>query len=145
MQTTCCSVSIMNSFEQHRQAGAMARAMLVAAAGRRWQLPANEITVENGIIKHVRSSQQANFGGLAALAATMPAPASVALKDPKDFKLIGAVHLPRVDSKAKSNGSALFAIDVSLPEWRLPPWNGRRGLEGYRKVLMRLRLNPYWA
>lgn len=115
-QVTCCSNSILNSFEQHRQAGAMARAMLVAAAAQRWQVPADEVTVENGVVKHLRSSQQASFGDLAPLAATVSPPVRVTLKDPKDFKLIGAAHLPRVDSKAKSNGSALFPIDVSLPE-----------------------------
>jgi isoquinoline 1-oxidoreductase beta subunit len=116
MQATCCSNSILNSFEQHRQAGAMARAMLVAAAAQRWQVPANEVTVENGVVKHLGSSQQAAFGDLASLAATMPPPEHVTLKDPKDFKLIGADHLPRIDSKAKSNGSAVYPIDVSLPE-----------------------------
>jgi isoquinoline 1-oxidoreductase subunit beta len=116
MQATCCSVSIMNSFDQYRQAGAMARAMLVAAAAQRWQVPASEITVENGVIKHQGSSRQASLGNLAPLAATLPAPTHVTLKDPKDFKLIGAARLPRVDGKAKSNGSAVFPVDVSLPE-----------------------------
>jgi isoquinoline 1-oxidoreductase beta subunit len=116
VQSTCCSDSISNSFEQYRQAGAMARAMLVAAAAQRWHVPGNEVTVEDGVVKHLRSSQQAAFGDLALLAATMPPPARVTLKDPKDFKLIGAARLPRVDGKAKSNGSALFPIDVSLPD-----------------------------
>ena len=116
VQTTCCSISIANSFEQHRQAGATARAMLVAAAAQRWQVPANEIAVDNGIVKHNASPRQASFGDLAALAATLQPPAQVNLKDPKNFKFIGAPHLPRLDSKAKTNGTALFAIDVSLPE-----------------------------
>jgi isoquinoline 1-oxidoreductase subunit beta len=115
MQATCCSNSTMNSFEQYRQAGATARAMLVTAAAQRWQVPTNEIAVDDGVVKHARSSQQAKFGDLAALAATVPPPAHVTLKDPKEFKLIGAMHLPRVDSKAKINGSATFPIDVSLP------------------------------
>lgn len=116
VQATCCSNSILNSFQQHRQAGALARAMLVAAAARRWQIPGTDIIVEHGVVKHLRSSQQAAFGDLAALAATLPPPEHVTLKDPKDFKLIGAAHLPRVDSKAKSNGSAVYPIDVALPE-----------------------------
>jgi isoquinoline 1-oxidoreductase beta subunit len=114
-QATCCSNSILNSFEQHRQAGAMARAMLVDAAARRWQVPSGEIAVENGVLKHLHSSRQATFGDLAPVASTMTPPAHVALKDPKDFKLIGADHLPRVDSKAKSNGSAVYSIDVAVP------------------------------
>src|SRR5579864_1482684 len=115
IQATCCSASTLNSFEQYRQAGAMARAMLVAAAAQRWQVLANEISVENGVVKHLRSSKQASFGDLAALAATIPPPVQVTLKDPKDFKLIGADRLARVDSKAKSNGSALFPVDITFP------------------------------
>jgi isoquinoline 1-oxidoreductase subunit beta len=114
-QATCCSASILNSYDQYRQAGATGRAMLVAAAAQRWQVPVNEIVVESGVIKHHGSSRQAAFGALATFAATLPPPASVTLKDPKTFKLIGAIHLPRVDTKAKSNGSAVFPIDVSLP------------------------------
>lgn len=115
IQATCCSASTMNSFEQYRQAGATARAMLVAAAAQRWQVPASEILVNNGVIRHPRLSQQASFGDFAALAATIPQPAQVTLKNPKDFKLIGEDHLPRIDGKAKSTGRALFPIDVSLP------------------------------
>jgi isoquinoline 1-oxidoreductase subunit beta len=114
-QSTCCSASILNSYDQYRQAGAMGRAMLVEAAAQNWKVPANEIAVENGVIKHQGSSRQAAFGDLATLAATMPPPEHVTLKDPKNFKLIGATRLPRVDSKAKSNGTALFPMDVSLP------------------------------
>lgn len=116
IQATCCSASTMNSFEQYRRAGATARAMLVAAAAQRWQVPANEITVDSGVIKHVRTSGQASFGEMAALAATIPPPTQVTLKAAKDFKFIGADHLPRIDSKAKSNGTAMFPIDMSLPD-----------------------------
>ena len=97
-QTTCCSASILNSFDQYRRAGATGRAMLVAAAARRWQVPANEIAVENGVVKHRGSSREAAFGALAQLAASMPPPANAELKAPKAFKLIGATRLPRVDS-----------------------------------------------
>jgi isoquinoline 1-oxidoreductase subunit beta len=115
VQSTCCSASIMDSYDQYRQAGATARAMLVAAAAHRWQVAANEITVEKGVIKYQGSSRQAAFGELAGLAATLPAPERVTLKDPKTFKLIGAARLSRVDTKAKSNGIAVFPVDVTLP------------------------------
>src|SRR5258708_21459340 len=114
MQETCCSNSILNSFEQHRQAGAMARAMLVKAAAQRWQVPPDEITGESGVVEHLRSSQQATFGDLALLPATMPPPPRGTLKDPKDFKLIGPAHLPRVDSKPKSNGTPWYPIAAAL-------------------------------
>jgi isoquinoline 1-oxidoreductase beta subunit len=115
-QGTGGSNSIANSYEQYRRAGATARAMLVAAAVNRWRVPSGEITVEKGLVRHAASGRQASFGKLARAAASVPVPAQVTLKDPKNFKLIGAEHLPRLDSRAKTNGKAVFAIDFSLPD-----------------------------
>jgi isoquinoline 1-oxidoreductase beta subunit len=113
MQGTGGSSAIANSYEQMRKAGATARAMLVAAAADTWQVPASEITVSNGIVSH-KSGKKAGFGDLAGKAAAMPVPADVQLKDPKQFKLIGK-RAPRTDSRAKTNGTAQFTIDVKLP------------------------------
>src|SRR5580700_10282147 len=115
-QGTGGSNSIANSYEQYRRAGATARAMLVAAAADRWRVPNGEITVEKGLVRHAASQRQATFGRLAEAAASLPIPAQVRLKDPKNFRLIGAEHLPRLDSRAKTTGKAVFAIDFSLPE-----------------------------
>lgn len=114
-QGTGGSNSIANSYEQYRRAGATARAMLVTAAARRWKVDYREIMVIEGVVKHEKSSRHANFGQLAQAAAAIPLPENVSLKDPKDFKLIGSPHLPRLDSKSKTNGSAIYAIDFSLP------------------------------
>jgi len=108
------STAIANSYDQLRNAGATARAMLVAAAAAEWGVPANEITVEAGRIRHSASGKESGFGALAGKAATMPQPAEAKLKDPKDFKLIGSdVH--RIDTAEKSNGTAVYTIDISLP------------------------------
>ena len=115
-QGTGGSNSIVNSYEQYRRAGATARAMLVSAAADRWKVPSGEITVEKGVVRHTASGRQASFGKLAQAAASVPVPAQVTLKDPKNFTLIGAEHLPRLDSRDKTTGKAVFAIDVSLPE-----------------------------
>jgi len=115
VQGTGGSTAMANSWEQLRKAGAMARAMLVAAAAREWGVPAAEITVERGVLSHARTGRRATFGDLASKAATLPPPADVKLKDPKDFKLIGR-HLPRLDSRSKTDGSAVFTMDVSLPD-----------------------------
>ncbi len=115
IQGTGGSTAMANSWEQLRKAGAMARAMLVAAAGREWGVPAAEIGVSNGVLSHARTGRRATFGELASKAAALPPPADVKLKDPKDFKLIGR-RLPRLDSKSKTNGSARFTMDVSLPD-----------------------------
>jgi isoquinoline 1-oxidoreductase beta subunit len=114
IQGTGGSSAIANSFEQLRKAGAAARAMLVAAAAQAWGVPAAEITVAGGKIAHDKSRKSGSFGQFAAAAAKLPVPTEVKLKDPKDFKLIGR-ELPRVDSAAKSNGTAQFALDVRLP------------------------------
>jgi isoquinoline 1-oxidoreductase beta subunit len=113
-QGTGGSTAIANSFEQMRKAGAAARQMLVAAAAESWQVPASEIGIENGLLRHA-SGKQARFGELAEAASKQPVPGEVTLKDPADFRLIGNPSLRRKDSKGKIDGSALFTQDVRLP------------------------------
>jgi isoquinoline 1-oxidoreductase beta subunit len=111
LQGTGGSTAIANSYEQMRTAGATARAMLVAAAAESWGVPAGEITVAQGRIGHAASGREAGFGDFADLAATMPVPEAPPLKDPKDFVLIGT-ELPKLDTAGKTDGSAVFTIDV---------------------------------
>lgn len=111
IQGTGGSTAIANSYEQMRRAGATARAMLVAAAGRKWGVPAAEITIEAGIVRHAGSGRQARFGELAELAAEMPVPEEVELKDSAEFRLIGT-DVPKLDSDAKTTGAARFTIDI---------------------------------
>lgn len=113
-QGTGGSTAIANSYEQLRKAGAAARAMLVAAAADEWKVPATEIRVANGVLTHPGSGRKSKFGPLAARAAQMPPPTDIKLKDARDFKLIGK-PIARKDSKAKTNGSAQYTIDVKLP------------------------------
>jgi isoquinoline 1-oxidoreductase beta subunit len=113
-QGTGGSTAIANSFEQYREAGAAARAMLVAAAAAQWKVPADSIQVKNGVIFHA-SGKNASLGEMADAAARQPVPATVKLKDAKDFVFIGK-HVPRTDSKAKSNGTARYTQDVKLPD-----------------------------
>jgi len=113
-QATGGSTAIANSFTQMRQAGATARAMLVAAAAQRWGVPVSEISVSEGQVSH--GSHQASFGELAVEAAAQhaPAPEAVSLKDPADFTLIGREDLVRKD-EGKQNGTAVYTQDVQLP------------------------------
>lgn len=115
IQGTGGSTSVANSWMQLRHAGATARAMLVAAAARRWGVPRNEITVSKGVVLHQPSGRTASFGALAGSAAQLPVPSQVSLKDPSQFTLIGRKHLPRLDARAKSYGKERYAIDVMLP------------------------------
>ncbi len=115
MQGTGGSSAMANSWMQLRQAGATARAMLVAAAASEWNVTPASLTVERGVVHHAPSNRQATFGALAAKASSQPVPDKVPLKDPKDFKLIGQ-KLPRVDIPGKTNGTAQFTIDVTFPD-----------------------------
>jgi len=114
IQLTGGSTAMANSYEQMRKAGAAARAMLVAAAAQEWKVPAASITVDKGWL-HAKG-HKASFGQLAARAAQQPVPQDVALKDPKDFKLIGKQKLHRKDHADKTNGTALFTQDYKLPD-----------------------------
>lgn len=114
IQGTGGSTSIANSFEQLTKAGATARALLVAAAAQRWKVPAQEITIESGIVQHAASGKRARFGELVADAAKLPVPVDAKPKDPSQYRLIGQPR-PRVDSREKSTGTALYTQDVRLP------------------------------
>jgi isoquinoline 1-oxidoreductase subunit beta len=116
IQGTGGSSAIANSFDQHRKAGATARAMLVAVAGKQWNVPASELTTEPGAVLHAASKRRAAYGTLVTAAAALSVPDNVPLKDPKSFRYIGKEHgTPRVDVRAKSSGTATFTQDVKLP------------------------------
>ncbi len=111
LQGTGGSSSIANSYEQFRKAGATARAMLVAAAANEWNVPASEITVEKGRVKHAGSGKESGFGALATQAAGIKPPSNVNLKDPANFTLIGQ-ELPKLDTVSKTNGQAIYTLDI---------------------------------
>ncbi|HZQ60439.1 MAG TPA: xanthine dehydrogenase family protein molybdopterin-binding subunit [Casimicrobiaceae bacterium] len=113
-QLTGGSTAIANSWDQLRNAGATARAMLVAAAAAQWKVSPDAIVVKGGVVSHA-GGKKATFGQLANAAAGMPVPTQVKVKDPKDFTLIGK-QVPRKDARAKSTGTAQFTQDVKLPD-----------------------------
>ena len=107
------STGLSNSYMQMRQAGAGAKAMLVAAAAQKWGVPTEDITVSKGKVSHARSGKEASFGELAELASQQTPPQSVTLKTPDQFILIGT-DVPRLDSDEKSNGNAVFTQDMMM-------------------------------
>jgi isoquinoline 1-oxidoreductase subunit beta len=113
-QGTGGSTAVANSYEQLRKAGAAARAMLVAAAARRWDVAPQSVTVSRGVVWHKASGRKATFGELAEAASKLPVPEDVKLKDPKDFVYIGK-RVPRTDSRVKTTGAAQYTQDVKLP------------------------------
>ena len=118
LQGTGGSNSIASSWDSLRQAGATARAMLVAAAAEQWSVPAAEITVSQGVVAHKGKGKSAKFGELVGRAAKLPVPKDVTLKKPEDFLLIGKPR-DRVDAIAKSTGTAVYTQDIKLPEMQV--------------------------
>jgi len=112
LQMTGGSTSTWESYAQMRRAGAMARAMLVAAAAQRWQVAPSECRVDKGVISH--GDQRLRYGEVAEAAARLPAPTEVTLKDAKAFGLIGK-GARRLDTPAKISGRAEFGLDVQRP------------------------------
>jgi len=111
-QGTGGSGSIIGEVDRLRQVGATAREMLVAAAAKRWKVDPAELRAENGFV--LRGRERISFGKLAAEAAKLEPPASVKLKDPAHWKLIGK-PTKRLDTPEKVTGRAKFGIDVRFP------------------------------
>lgn len=146
LQLTGGSTSVQLSWEPLRHAAATARAMLVSAAAKLWEVNAEQIRTENGVVS--AGTRRAGYGELAALAAAETAPKTVVLKAPADFRYVGK-SLPRLDSAAKVKGEAQFGVDVQLAGMkvavvvRCPHYGGSvksfdaasvSGLPGVRKV-----------
>jgi isoquinoline 1-oxidoreductase beta subunit len=108
------SRGIRESQEYVRKGGATARTMLVAAAAAGWQVPAGECRAASGVITHGPSGRTTTYGKVAAVAATMPAPTDVALKDPKDWKIAGK-RLARLDTVDKTTGAQKYGSDLVMP------------------------------
>jgi isoquinoline 1-oxidoreductase subunit beta len=113
IQVTGSSNSIRAFWEPLRNAGASARAMLVQAAAQQWQVEPASCTTSNGEVTHKESGRKLSYGALATAAGGQTPPKDVALKDPKDFALIGK-PLKRLDTPDKVNGKAVYGIDAML-------------------------------
>ncbi|EIJ41800.1 aerobic-type carbon monoxide dehydrogenase, large subunit CoxL/CutL-like protein [Beggiatoa alba B18LD] len=118
VQGTGGSTAMANSFEQMRVAGATARKMLITAAAQAWKVPAEEIVIKAGVVSHPASKHQASFGELAELASHVAVPehGEIKLKEPKDFVYIGKMAIKRKDTKAKTNGTAIYTQDINFPD-----------------------------
>lgn len=112
MQATGGSTTVRAHWTPVRQAGAAAREMLVAAAAKKWGLPADKLRCERS---HVIApgGQKIAYGALVALAAEQPVPEKPLLKSSADFKILGK-PTRRLDTPAKTNGTAKFGIDARV-------------------------------
>ncbi len=114
VQATGNSNSVRGFWKPLRQAGATTRACLIEAAARDWKVPAAECRTQEGKVIHDRSKRTADYGALAASAATVTPPQGVPLKDPAAFRLIGK-PVKRLDTPEKTNGRAKYGIDARPP------------------------------
>ena len=113
IQMTGGSNSIQNSFTQYRELGARARAMLVEAAARQWGVDAQTVETREGRLLSA-DGRSADYGEMSTAAMALPVPASVTLKTPDRFRLIGKAA-DRLDTPAKSDGRQSFGIDARRP------------------------------
>ena len=113
LQATGGSTAMANSYTQMRKAGAAARALLIEAAAEEWGVDASTITIAGGML--TSGDNSSTFGPLAKKAAMLTPPEDPPVKDPKDFVLIGKDR-PKLDSQAKSTGTAVFTMDMDLPD-----------------------------
>ncbi|GGO85598.1 exported oxidoreductase subunit [Marinobacterium nitratireducens] len=109
------STSVSLEYDRLRQAGATARELLVAAAAKRWGLTPDRCRAVDGRVVHAGSGRSAGYGELVDDAAKLPAPDSVVLKAPSQFRYIGKLRHKR-DAAAKVRGRLRYSIDVDLPD-----------------------------
>jgi isoquinoline 1-oxidoreductase beta subunit len=114
VQATGGSTTIRASWKPLRQAGAIARTMLVSAAAKRWNVDPASCRAQGGEVLHAATGRSIKYGDLAADAARIPVPESVMLKRPEDFRLVGT-PAKRLDAPAKVNGTAVYGIDARPP------------------------------
>ena len=112
VQFTGGSMSTSTTYMQLREAGARARAMLLAAAARHWNAGAETLRTEDGKVFY--GNKSLSYGKLADAASKEAVPEKVALKDPAQFRYLGKPQ-PRLDSPMKVDGSAKFGIDMRVP------------------------------
>jgi isoquinoline 1-oxidoreductase subunit beta len=131
-QLTAGSNSVRGMWKRLREAGATARAMLMTAAAQTWGVAEDTVSTEKGDVVHKASGRRLTYGALVDKAAALPVPGTVALKAPKDFKVLGQ-SLPRLDIPEKVNGKAEFGLDVKRPGMliarvvRCPVFGGKVG------------------
>lgn len=116
LEATGGSSSTRDAFDKMRMAGAAARQMMIVAAAARWGVKAEGLRTANGsVVDPSTEGRSLSYGELAADAAAQPAPSAPTLKDRAQWNLLGKPQ-QRVDVPAKVNGTAVFGIDVDLPD-----------------------------
>lgn len=108
------SQGIRGSHDYVRKGGATARMLLIEAAANAWGVPVEECTAGASVINHGPTGRTTSYGAVATAAAQLPPPFEVALKDPKEWRLIGQ-PVKRLDTEDKLTGQQVFGADLTLP------------------------------
>ena len=112
------SRAIPSNYQNMRLVGAGGRLLMLAAAAQQWSVPQSELTTAGGVVTHAATRRTATYGSLSARAASLPVPETAAieaaLKNPRDFKIIGK-RIRGVDNLDIVTGRPVFSIDVSFP------------------------------
>ena len=163
-QQTGGSTAIRGYWKLLREAGAVGRELLLSAAAQTWGVTAQDCEANNSQVIHSVTGNRLSYGELAILAATLPVPDAVFLKEPDEFELLGKSQ-PRLDGPAKVDGSAEFGFDVQLPGMltamvvRCPVYGGKlkqfdatqaKAIDGVREVIaiqtgVAVVADHYWA
>ena len=143
------SQSVLTDYTTLRKAGAVAKAMLLAAAAKEWNISPDKCAADNGTVVNTTNMKTISYGELVCVAATLPVPAEVTLKSPKDFKLIGKEQ-KKSNLKDILTGKAKYGIDLKVPGMvyasieRCPVLGGKlvsvddsaaKGIPGFIKVV----------
>jgi isoquinoline 1-oxidoreductase beta subunit len=110
------SGGMIGSWDSLRRAGAQGREMLIAAAALTWHVFPAECRAERGTVVHPASGRRLTYGALVETAATLPVPdvSPASLKQPHEYRILGT-SVPRKDIPPKTDGSAVFGIDIRVP------------------------------
>lgn len=108
------SSTVRELWKPLRQAGAAAREMMTEVAAKRWKVPVADCYAQEGKIRLKNSDKSFTYGELVDDASKLPVPKNPALKDPKDFKIIGKYN-KRLDVPSRVTGQAVYGIDIEVP------------------------------
>lgn len=115
---TVGSRTVMSYYDSLRLAGAQARYILLSNVAEQWNVPIDELSTEANKVIHTKSDRKVSYGEIASFVkpmAEIPQISADQLKQPKDFRLIGKIS-DRLDIPSKVDGSAMYAIDVQIPD-----------------------------
>ncbi len=114
LQSVVGSQSIRTLWNPMRTIGATGRAMLVQAAAQKWGVPTTQVRTDSGFLINTANNERISFGSVAEVAAKLPVPTNVQVKDPKNFRILGTA-VKRLDTRDKSMGKTKFGMDTRLP------------------------------